>query len=100
MPSDTLCPITVRSDEGQPLSLALRGDLNIYQVHQLYEAAVALLPEESDVAVSCKDVVQIDAAVLQVLLVLQGDFEIPRQTHAIYGSLRGTPRTVGVGRRG
>jgi anti-anti-sigma factor len=55
--------------------LVLRGDLTIYQAGQLYEAALALLEQEADVVVSCREVVQIDTAILQILLALQRELQ-------------------------
>jgi ABC-type transporter Mla MlaB component len=71
MLTDTPCQITVNAEEGQPPTLVLRGDLTIYQADPLYEATIALLQEEADVVVSCREVVHLDTAVLQILLVLQ-----------------------------
>lgn len=67
--------IVISPDEGTPLTLILRGELNIYQADQLCEAALALMQHEADVVVSCQDVVQLDVAVLQILLVFQRELQ-------------------------
>jgi anti-anti-sigma factor len=67
--------IVISSDEGESLTLILRGALDIYQADQLCEAALALMQHEADVVVSCRDVVQLDVAVLQILLVFQRELQ-------------------------
>jgi len=71
MLTDTSCQIAVNSEGGRPLTLVLRGDLTIYQADRLYESAMALLQHEADLVVSLREVVQLDTAVLQILLALQ-----------------------------
>jgi anti-anti-sigma factor len=75
MPTDTSSQIAINSEDGQHITLVLRGDLTIYQAEQLCEAAVALLQHEADVVMSCHELVQLDTAALQVLLVLQRELQ-------------------------
>ncbi len=75
MLTDTSCQITVNAEEGRPLTLILRGDLTIYQADPLHETAMALLQSEADVVVSCGEVVQLDTAILQILLALQRELQ-------------------------
>jgi ABC-type transporter Mla MlaB component len=75
MLTDTPCQIAINSGEDRSLTLVLRGDLTIYQAGQLYETALALLEHEADVMVSCREVVQLDTAILQILLVLQRELQ-------------------------
>jgi len=72
MLTETSRQVPVDAEEGQPpLALTLRGDLTVFDAEALHETALALLPSGADVVVTCQDLVHFDAAVLQVLLVLQ-----------------------------
>jgi anti-anti-sigma factor len=99
MLTDTPSQITVNSEEGRPLTLVLRGDLTIYQADELYQAAMALLQNEADVVVSCRDVVQLDTALLQILLVLQRELHSRGrsiQLAGVSGGLRELLELAGV----
>ena len=67
--------IAVKSEEGQPPTLVLRGDVTIFEADRMHEAATALLEHEADVVVSCREMVRLDTAILQILLVLQRELQ-------------------------
>ena len=72
--SNHLACASIERDEGRPLRLVLRGDVNIYAAALLHELALTLLQEQEDVVVSCEELACVDASALQVLLALAQDF--------------------------
>ena len=69
--SNTLTCATIERNDGTPLALVLRGDVNIYCAGVLHELADTLLQEQEDVVVSCEELAHLDASALQILLALR-----------------------------
>lgn len=63
--------VTIERHDGQPPTLVLRCDVNIYCAGLLHESADVLLQEQEDVVVSCEGLAHLDTSALQILLSLQ-----------------------------